>query len=191
MRAQISLLFLCLRHLLPPQYPIPRESLQTFGAADVQNCSRGPFEPFPSPHASSRPDTERRLRGAESLFHHLPLLGTMTLYERRSSMESWDRDRWRDQSPTGSQRRKLSFNPVGTWVPPNVQEEPVAAFEVSRAKRIAQVAVAVVYCLLAAGVVFGYAAIKPVLIEEGVYRDKCTKEELDSGVWVCYEQELR
>ncbi|KAJ9621903.1 hypothetical protein H2203_006783 [Taxawa tesnikishii (nom. ined.)] len=79
----------------------------------------------------------------------------MTLYERRSSMESWDRDRWRDQSPTGSQRRKLSFNPVGTWVPPNVQEEPVAAFEVSRAKRIAQVAVAVVYCLLAAGVVFG------------------------------------
>lgn len=100
--------------------------------------------------------------------------------------------RWRDQSPTGSERRKLSFNPVGAWDPPIAQEvETVGAFEVSKAKRIAQVAVAVLYCLFAAGVVFGYAAIKPVLIQEGVYRDKCTKEELDNGVWVCYEQELR
>ena len=104
-------------------------------------------------------------------------------------MESFDR--WRDQSPTGSQRRKLSFNPVGTWEPAITQEQPIAAFEVSKSKRIAQVAVAVVYCLFAAGVVFGYAAVKPVLIHEGVYRDKCTKEELDNGVWVCYGQELR
>jgi hypothetical protein len=49
----------------------------------------------------------------------------------------------------------------------------------------------VVYCLFAAGVVFGYAAIKPVLVEEGVYRDQCTKEELDSEVLVCYGQEIR
>lgn len=104
-------------------------------------------------------------------------------------MESFDR--WRDQSPTGSQRRKLSFNPVGTWVPPAASEQPVGAFEVSKTKRIAQVAVAVVYCLFAAGVVFGYAAVKPVLIQEGVYREKCTQQELDDGVWVCYEQELR
>lgn len=104
-------------------------------------------------------------------------------------MESFDR--WRDQSPRGSERRKLSFNPVGTWVPAAPQEEPVGAFEVSKAKRIAQVGVAVVYCLLAAGIVFGYAAIKPVLIQEGVYREKCTQQELEDGVWVCYEQELR
>ena len=104
-------------------------------------------------------------------------------------MESFDR--WRDQSPTGSERRKLSYNPVGTWVPPKVQEEPVGAFEVGRGKRILQVCVAVVYCLLAAGIVFGYAAIKPALVEEGVYRDRCTKQELEDGVWVCYEQELR
>lgn len=50
---------------------------------------------------------------------------------------------------------------------------------------------AVVYCLFAAGVVFGYAAIKPVLLEEGVYRDYCSKEEVDNDVRVCYEQELR
>lgn len=111
------------------------------------------------------------------------------MYERRSSMENFDR--WRSQSPTGSERRKLSFNPVGQWVPPAAQEAPVGAFEVGRGKRIAQVCAAVVYCLLAAGPVFGYAALKPVLVEEGVYRDQCTKQELKDGVWVCYEQELR
>jgi hypothetical protein len=47
------------------------------------------------------------------------------------------------------------------------------------------------YCLLAAGVVFGYAAIKPVLIEEGVYRNLCTADELKSKVDICYAQELR
>jgi hypothetical protein len=97
----------------------------------------------------------------------------MSLFERRSSMETL-RDHWntttpndmnaRASSPTGSERRKLSFNPVGSWVPNVAHEEPVAAFEVSKIKRIAQVAVACVYCLFAAGVVFGYAAIKPVLI---------------------------
>ncbi len=100
-------------------------------------------------------------------------------------------DRWRDQSPTGSERRKLSFNPVATWVPPAAQEEPVGAFEVGQGRRTAQVCFAVVYCLFGAGIVFGYAAIKPVLVEQGVYRDRCTKQELKDGVWVCYEQELR
>lgn len=48
-----------------------------------------------------------------------------------------------------------------------------------------------VYCLFAAGIVFGYAAIKPVLIREGVYRDHCTKQELKDGVRVCYSQEIQ
>lgn len=124
----------------------------------------------------------------------------MSLFERRSSMETL-RDHWnttspndlsaRASSPTGSERRKLSFNPVGGWAPDVAHEEPVAAFEVSKIKRIAQVAVACVYCLFAAGVVFGYAAIKPVLIEQGVYAERCTPKEIEEGVWVCYEQELR
>jgi hypothetical protein len=54
-----------------------------------------------------------------------------------------------------------------------------------------QVFCAVIYCLFAAGVVFGYAAIKPVLIQEKVYRDLCTAEELEKDVRVCYEQDLR
>ncbi|KAF2237270.1 MFS general substrate transporter [Viridothelium virens] len=100
-------------------------------------------------------------------------------------------DRWRDNSPRGSQRRKLSFQPTGSWVPPTTEQKPAAPFEVSKTKRILQVAVAVVYCLFAAGIIFGYAALKPVLINEGVYRDRCTSEELEKGVRVCYEQEIR
>lgn len=114
----------------------------------------------------------------------------MASFERRTSTDNFDH--WRTQSPTGSQRRKLSFQPTAQWEPPVVHEEPADdAFEASKSKRILQVGIAVVYCLLAAGVVFGYAAIKPVLVDNGVYRDRCTKQELEDGVWVCYEQELR
>ena len=56
---------------------------------------------------------------------------------------------------------------------------------------IAQVVVAVIYCLFAAGIVFGYAALKPVLIKEGVYRDECSEEEIFSVERTCYEQEIR
>lgn len=113
------------------------------------------------------------------------------MFERRSSIEAFDR--WRGQSPTGSERRKLSFNPIAEWSPPTIEEEPlpVSAFEVSSAKRIAQVFIAVIYCLLAAGPVFGFAALKPVLVEQGVYRNLCTKDELSEDVWVCYGQEVR
>lgn len=116
----------------------------------------------------------------------------------------------RDRSPAGSQRRKMSFNPVDGWTPPSVLDEPVGAFEVPKTKRVCmfaitsvdeygyanlhrtvQVAAAVVYCLFAAGIVFGYAAIKPVLIREGVYRDLCTKQELKDDVRVCYSQEIQ
>ncbi len=54
-----------------------------------------------------------------------------------------------------------------------------------------QVIIAVIYCLFAAGIVFGYAAIKPVLIREQVYRNLCTKKEIEDGVRVCYDQEVR
>jgi len=120
---------------------------------------------------------------------------TMTSIERRPSSNkgSDSFDRWRGQSPTGSQRRKLSFQPGANWEPAIAQEEepPAQAFATSKSKRIVQVAVAVLYCLFAAGVVFGYAALKPVLVDVGVYKDKCTEDELRAGVWVCYEQEVR
>jgi hypothetical protein len=54
-----------------------------------------------------------------------------------------------------------------------------------------QVCVAVIYLVFSAGVVFGYAALKPLLIEEGVYRKFCTPDELDRDVSICYMQEIR
>ncbi|KAF2737640.1 MFS general substrate transporter [Polyplosphaeria fusca] len=111
----------------------------------------------------------------------------MSLAERLSTIEY---EPWSREASPDSRQRKMSFNPVGTWTPA-AHEEPVGAFEVPQWKRILQVGLAVVYCLFAAGVVFGYAAIKPVLVDEGVYRDYCTQEELDNNVHVCYAQDLR
>ena len=56
---------------------------------------------------------------------------------------------------------------------------------------LVQVIIAIIYCLLAAGVVFGYAAIKPVLIDEGVFYELCTKKEVADGTSPCYQQEIR
>lgn len=95
--------------------------------------------------------------------------------------------------------RRLSFSPMRDYdqseLPTRLQKPTVVDElqfqEVPKAKRILQVAVAIVYCLLAAGVVFGYAAIKPILLDEGVYRNYCTKQELEDGVNPCYKQEIR
>jgi hypothetical protein len=57
--------------------------------------------------------------------------------------------------------------------------------------RAAQVVFTVVACWLASGIVFGFAALKPVLIDVGVYRELCTAEELADDVDVCFEQDLR
>lgn len=51
--------------------------------------------------------------------------------------------------------------------------------------------VAIIYCLFAAGIVFGYAAIKPVLIDEGAFDELCTPEEVKAGTTPCYRQEIR
>jgi MFS family permease len=49
----------------------------------------------------------------------------------------------------------------------------------------------VLACWFASGIVFGFAALKPILIQEGVYQELCTPEELEKGVEVCFEQDLR
>jgi MFS family permease len=75
--------------------------------------------------------------------------------------------------------RKLSFNPLPeSWDPVHPKGDdhpgqPIGAFEVPQWKRLLQISVTVVYCLFAAGVVFGYAALKPVLKDEGAYQDVC------------------
>ena len=113
---------------------------------------------------------------------------------RVSSMTSYEHVR--GSSPARSEHRKMSFNPVGTWVPPPAQQKPIAAHEITKAERIAQVCAAVIYCLFSAGVVFGYAALKPVLLEEGVYSEVCadisqSSYTIEKSSKRCYGQELK
>jgi MFS family permease len=53
------------------------------------------------------------------------------------------------------------------------------------------VVVTVLACWFASGIVFGFAALKPILISEGVFRELCTAQELADDVEVCLEQDLR
>ncbi|KAG5752681.1 hypothetical protein H9Q70_004678 [Fusarium xylarioides] len=75
--------------------------------------------------------------------------------------------------------RRLTFNPVpqdfetASLRPDEQHAQTVGAFEVPQWKRLLQIGAAVVHCLFAAGIVFGYAAIKPVLKLEGAYSDVC------------------
>jgi hypothetical protein len=72
--------------------------------------------------------------------------------------------------------------------------DPRIVFRLLHANRshpIAQVAITIVSCWLASGIVYGFAALKPVLVDQGVYRELCSQEELDANVELCYEQDLR
>ncbi|KAI1003098.1 hypothetical protein K3495_g5105 [Podosphaera aphanis] len=60
----------------------------------------------------------------------------------------------------------------------------------SRTKKIVQIATAVFYCFFAAGIVFGFAALKPVLVKEQFYRNLCTKDELERNVRTCVQQDI-
>lgn len=49
----------------------------------------------------------------------------------------------------------------------------------------------VLACWLASGIVFGFAALKPVLLSEGVYEGLCSDGEVGDDVDVCFKQELQ
>lgn len=90
--------------------------------------------------------------------------------------------------------RRLSYAPIDL----NNGAEPLPnapAYKVSNVKRLAQVTTAVLACWVSAGIVFGFAALKPVLIAEGVYRDLCdpkAKDTLTGSPEVpCAKQDLR
>lgn len=55
-------------------------------------------------------------------------------------------------------------------------------------RRAAQIFCSIVWCLVAAGPVFGFAALKPILIDEGIYADKCS--DVGLGNKVCKQQDL-
>lgn len=58
-------------------------------------------------------------------------------------------------------------------------------------KKTGQVAFAVFACALASGIVCGFAALKPVLIAEGVYRSLCPADWPSDSPIPCPEQDLR
>ncbi|EXJ83624.1 hypothetical protein A1O1_07247 [Capronia coronata CBS 617.96] len=112
---------------------------------------------------------------------------------RVASVDGLERER---RGSSVSSPRRMSFNPMSDWAPPtdrrpSLVQAALEFEEVSKQKRIVQVVVAIIYCLFAAGVVFGYAAIKPVLIDEGVFKGLCTPEEVEKNVSPCYQQEIR
>ncbi|TVY82997.1 Protein FMP42 [Lachnellula suecica] len=83
----------------------------------------------------------------------------------------------------------LSYDPAPP--PPEEEQSHVPAYKISTVKRAAQIVITILACWLASGIVFGYAALRPVLISEGVYRELCTDDELKEGVNVCKEQDIR
>lgn len=53
--------------------------------------------------------------------------------------------------------------------------------------RYLQIICSIVWCLLAAGTVFGFAALKPILINEKIYHERCSKHSAENP---CTEQDL-
>ncbi|KAK9457642.1 major facilitator superfamily domain-containing protein [Dipodascopsis uninucleata] len=62
--------------------------------------------------------------------------------------------------------------------------------QVSKSKRLLQITCAVIWCLLGAGIIFGFAALKTVWLSEGVYANLCTTEENERG-YICSRREIK
>ena len=93
-----------------------------------------------------------------------------------------------------SLRRMISYDVLPNPDQPSQATYPsgaVTAYKVSSVRRLTQVVFTVLACWLSSGIVFGFAALKPVLIDQGLYRELCTRDELDANVEVCYKQDLR
>ncbi|KAG7810878.1 hypothetical protein KL921_002506 [Ogataea angusta] len=57
--------------------------------------------------------------------------------------------------------------------------------------KLFQVGCALTWCLFAAGPIFGFAALKPILIDQGIYREYC-KKNIDTGEnGMCAERDLK
>ncbi|KAF2203476.1 MFS transporter-like protein Fmp42 [Delitschia confertaspora ATCC 74209] len=113
--------------------------------------------------------------------------------ERVASIQSGRRSVYSGLGNSQPLRKVLSFD--ASVRPESKTEEHgggnVTAYNVSTSKRIAQVVTTILACWFASGIVFGFAALKPVLIKEGVFRERCTEDELQNGVEVCFDQDLR
>ncbi|KAG8411085.1 hypothetical protein J3458_016196 [Metarhizium acridum] len=90
--------------------------------------------------------------------------------------------------------RRMSFDAFAPAEPPVEAKPPrSAAYKTPTLRRVAQVGLGVTFCFLASGIVFGFAALKPVLIARGVYHELCAKSNKSSPQrhHTCPEQDLR
>lgn len=119
----------------------------------------------------------------------------MSLVQHLSSVEGTDHDPEADFQYNGPViARKISYDvlqPPSQPVP--VEEQPPAtpAYKVSASRRLVQVIFTIFTCWVASGILFGYAALKPILVEERIYHNLCTDTELENGVKLCIKQDLR
>ncbi|RDI89884.1 hypothetical protein Vi05172_g835 [Venturia inaequalis] len=90
-----------------------------------------------------------------------------------------------------NRRTSISYDPVIAPEHEIKKKPPRPAYKVPAGKRLAQVIIGVISCTLASGVVFGFAALKPILVDRQAYRDLCTEEELKHDFVICYKQDLK
>ena len=121
----------------------------------------------------------------------------MSLAQHVSSVEGVDRERDEDLDISSLILTKTLSHKISYDVLPHHAElvpeklEGIGAYEVSNTRRLLQVFVGCITCFLAAGITFGFAALKSVLVEEKVYRHLCTQEELGWNIKICYLQDQR
>ncbi|EHY60776.1 Protein FMP42 [Exophiala dermatitidis] len=85
----------------------------------------------------------------------------------------------------------ISYDPLPNVGHRHEKLQTLAPYEVPAPKRLAQVIVGVLSCVTASGIVFGFDALKTILIDEKIYRKYCSAEELRENVRVCYMQDQR
>lgn len=107
-----------------------------------------------------------------------------------------------------NRRTSISYDPVIAPEYEIKKKAPRPAYKVPAGKRLgkcsprlfkrievdnleAQVIVGVISCTLGSGIVFGFAALKPILVDRQAYRDLCTKDELEHDFVICYKQDLK
>ncbi|RYP02221.1 hypothetical protein DL764_005901 [Monosporascus ibericus] len=120
----------------------------------------------------------------------------MSLVRHVTSHEGIDRESETASLQLGRRRsHSISYDPTSSHgsgdLQPAEKLDSIGADQISQYTRVAQVVVGVISCMLASGITFGYAALKTILVDEKVYRDLCTKDELHEDVRICYLQDQK
>ncbi|KAJ5691944.1 hypothetical protein N7462_001367 [Penicillium macrosclerotiorum] len=117
----------------------------------------------------------------------------MSLVQHVSAHEGIDHD---PASPSGELSspvaRQIHYDFLRPQPPVVTQQPAIPAYRYSTFKRKVQVIFTFLACCLTSGIVFGFAALKPILVSEGVFHHLCSQEDaLDPQPDLCKAQDLR